>query len=178
METLLRLGECHVATTDMNGFWESVLDGLSPNDHDIPFALAYSVAEDNFSDGSSSLSAESSSRKICLLEGTLGIPEGHSAAPQRLELCSGEGLAPSFRDAIRSGKPIYLCTADGTLPELLLHGFKTRGFGDNCDAVIICPIRPTHGDNITAFLMLGKCEQMLLIVFMNNIELSQNPNHL
>jgi hypothetical protein len=48
-----------------------------------------------------------------------------------------------------------LQTRDGTLPEALLEGFEWRGIGDPCKEAIIIPVRPTNGETIFAFLLLG-----------------------
>jgi hypothetical protein len=84
------------------------------------------------------------------------VPHGHMAAPQQLDLKrSREGFVPSFREAMRTREPALLRTKDGTLPEALLEGIKWRGFGDSCREAIIFPVRPTTGDMVLAFLLIG-----------------------
>jgi PAS domain S-box-containing protein len=56
---------------------------------------------------------------------------------------------------MRTREPTLLHTRDGTLPEPLLEGINWRGFGDPCREAIIFPIRPTNGDAVLAFLVLG-----------------------
>jgi hypothetical protein len=80
------------------------------------------------------------SLKSCHLEGSIGIPAGHIAAPQQLDLKrSREGFVPAFREAMRTREPTLLHTRDGTLPEELLEGVHWRGFGDPCNSAIIFP---------------------------------------
>jgi PAS domain S-box-containing protein len=94
--------------------------------------------------------------KTCHCEGAIGIPEGHPAAPIQVDLKrSLEGFVPAFREAMRTREPTLLHTRDGTLPEELLEGVHWRGFGDPCDTAIIFPLRPTNGDMILAFLLIG-----------------------
>jgi hypothetical protein len=120
-------------------FWKSLMNGLYDNHFDVPFALLYSVGE---SDGehSSMSSGSTISLKSCHLEGSIGIPVGHIAAPQQLDLKrSREGFVPAFREAMRTREPTLLHTRDGSLPEELLDGINWRGFGDPCKSAIIFP---------------------------------------
>lgn len=62
---------------------------------------------------------------------------------------------PAFREAMRTREPTLLHRRDGTLPEELLEGINWRGFGDPCQQAIIFPVRPTNGDMVLAFLVVG-----------------------
>ncbi|KAF1359732.1 hypothetical protein EJ07DRAFT_155677 [Lizonia empirigonia] len=87
---------------------------------------------------------------------TIGIPEGHPASPRKLDLKhSPEGFVPAFREAMRTREPTMLQTRDGTLPEALLEGINWRGYGDPCKEAIIFALRPTNGDLVFAFLLIG-----------------------
>jgi PAS domain S-box-containing protein len=156
-ETLRRLGEEVALARTVKEFWGKVLAGLETNHYDIPFALLYSVAEVDDGDSSShSSNASSISLKSCIFEGGLGVPAGHVAAPSRLDLKrSREGFVPSFREAMRTREPTKLQTADGSLPEWLIEDIEWRGFGEPCREAVIFPVRPTTGDNVLAFLMIG-----------------------
>ncbi len=110
-----------------------MLDGLRGNEFDVPFALLYSVGDGEDGDHSSMSSGSTMSLKSCHLEGCIGVPDGHLAAPQQLDLKrSREGFMPSFREAMRTREPTLLHTRDGTLPEALLSGIDWRGFGEPC----------------------------------------------
>jgi hypothetical protein len=79
--------------------------------------------------------------KCCLLEWTLGVPDGHPAAPRRLDLKrSRGGFVPSFRDAMQTREPTLLSIKDGTLSEPLMDGFEWRGFGEPCREAVVCPV--------------------------------------
>jgi hypothetical protein len=92
----------------------------------------------------------------CVLEGTLGVPDGHRAAVSPLDLkTSDEGFAPYLRDSMKMDRPILLTTEEGSLPSDLIEGLEWRGFGDACRAAVVCPIHPTTGDNILGFLVMG-----------------------
>jgi PAS domain S-box-containing protein len=156
MQTLRYLGECLNATRTVKNFWGRVLDGLQHNHSDVPFALLYSIAEVDEADTASHSSDSTISMKSCLLEGSIGIPKGHAAALPKLDLKrSQEGFVPAFREAMRTREPTTLQTRDGTLPESLLDGIEWRGYGDPCKEAIIFPVRPTNGDNVFAFLLIG-----------------------
>lgn len=137
-------------------FWKSILDGLEDNHFDVPFALLYSVVDGDGDEESSHSSGSAISLKSCMYEGSIAIPEGHPAAPHKLDLKrSLEGFIPSFREAMRTREPTKLQTRDGTLPEALLEGINWRGFQKPCREAIIFPVRPTNGESVLAFLLLG-----------------------
>jgi len=156
MRTINKIGECTAQAKAVKQFWKLVLDGLQDNERDVPFALLYSVGEGDDGDHSSISSGSTISLKTCHLEGSIGVPDGHIAAPPNLDLKrSREGFIPSFREAMRTREPTLLHTRDGTLPEALLDEINWRGFGDPCREAIIFPVRPTNGDAVLAFLVLG-----------------------
>ncbi|KAF2028661.1 putative histidine kinase HHK16p [Setomelanomma holmii] len=156
MQMLRYLGECLNATRTVKDFWKKVLEGLQHNHYDVPFALLYSIADSDDADSASHSSDSTISLKSCLLEGSIGIPKGHAASPQKLDLKrSQEGFVPAFREAMRTREPTTLQTRDGTLPVSLLEGIQWRGYGDPCKEAIIFPVRPTNGENVFAFLLIG-----------------------
>lgn len=156
MEMLRFLGERLNATRSVKGFWKRVLEGLEHNQYDVPFALLYSIGDSDDADTASHSSDSTISSKSCVLEGSIGIPEGHAASPLRLDLKrSQEGFIPAFREAMRTREPTILQARDGTLPESLLEGIEWRGYGDPCKEAIIFPVRPTNGDTVFAFLLIG-----------------------
>ncbi|KAK2609179.1 hypothetical protein QQS21_002261 [Conoideocrella luteorostrata] len=156
MQTVNQLGERTSQAKTVKKFWACVLESLDDNHYDVPFALLYSVGESEDTDDTSMSSGSTVSPRCCHLEGALGVPDGHPASPPQLDLKrSLEGFVPSFRKAMRTREPTVLNTRDGTLPEDLLRDFQWRGFGDPCRQAIIFPVRPTNGDNVLAFLVLG-----------------------
>ncbi|KAK3115682.1 hypothetical protein LTR53_004745 [Teratosphaeriaceae sp. CCFEE 6253] len=158
MLTLREVGERTASARDVKGFWAAVLGSWEFNAHDSPFLMLYSVAEDWDSDASSIHSNSVIGTRQCVLEGALGVPEGHLAAPDTIELKSGmEGFGPVFREVMKTDKPVLLEVGSQDLPESLLQGMEFRGFGDPARAVVICPIHPTTNDggSILGFLVLG-----------------------
>ncbi|KAF9692698.1 hypothetical protein EKO04_009188 [Ascochyta lentis] len=156
MHMLRYLGERLNATRTVKEFWKRCLEGLEHNVHDVPFALLYSIVDNDDADTASHSSDSTISLKSCLLEGAIGIPEGHPASPRKLDLKrSQEGFVPAFREAMRTREPTMLQTRDGTLPESLLEGITWRGYGDPCREAIIFPLRPTNGEMVFAFLLIG-----------------------
>lgn len=156
MKTISQVAENVSLAKSIKQFWGHLIDGLQDNHFDVPFALLYSVGDGEETDSSSVSSGSTMSLKSCHLEGSIGIPDGHVAAPKQLDLKrSREGFIPAFREAMRTREPSLLHTRDGTLPEGLLEGINWRGFGDPCKEAIIFPVRPTNGDNVLAFLLIG-----------------------
>ncbi|EHA53305.1 autoinducer 2 sensor kinase/phosphatase luxQ [Pyricularia oryzae 70-15] len=157
LTTINNLGAHAAHAKTVKQFWKRVLESLAENIFDVPFALLYSVGDSGEDEENTSTSSGSTlSLKSCYLEGTIAVPEGHVAAPKQLDLKrSWEGFVPTFREAMRTREPTLLHTRDGTLPESLLEGITWRGFGDPCREAIIFPVRPTNGDVVMAFLVLG-----------------------
>lgn len=62
---------------------------------------------------------------------------------------------PAFRDSIQTREPTLLTIKDGTLSESLMENFELRGFGEPCREALVCPIRPTTGENVLGFLVVG-----------------------
>lgn len=156
MKTLLRLGQETALAKTVSTFWPKILSSLEENRFDFPFAILYSVADDIDEESMSQCSESSQAFKSCLLEGALGVPEGHRAAPKHLDLKrSRGGFVPSFRDALQTREPTLLSTKDGTLSEALIDGFEWRGFPEPCREALVCPIRPTTGENVIGFLVVG-----------------------
>jgi len=156
MLTLREIGERTASARDVRSFWEQVLAAFELNEYDTPFVLLYSVTDDIDSDASSMLSASYAANMICNLEGTLGVPINHPAAPETFDLKSGtEGFGPVFREVLKTDKPVVLDVGTKDLPDTLLEGLGERGFGDNVQSVVICPIHPTTGETVLGFLVLG-----------------------
>lgn len=156
MLTLREVGERTASARDVKGFWEKVLGSFEYNEYDSPFLLLYSVSDETDSDTSSIHSNSVVAARQCFLEGSLGVPEGHIAAPEQIDLKTGmEGFGPVFREVMKTNKPVLLEVGSRDLPQSLLENVKFRGFGDPCRAVVVCPIHPTTGENTLGFLVLG-----------------------
>ncbi|CAO1605674.1 hypothetical protein XANCAGTX0491_009180 [Xanthoria calcicola] len=154
MLTLREVGEKTAAARDLSSFWQKVLEALAWNSYDAPFVMIYSVADDPESDASSVSSGLGV--KLCTLECTLGVPEGHQAGPTHIDLRTGNHFwGQVFREAMKNSKPLVLQTDNGSLDAELLNGIQWRGFGDECRAAVCCPIHLTSGDSILGFLLMG-----------------------
>ena len=155
MKFLIDLGEALITARDVQSYWTKILEELerwNPT-YDVPLAFVYSVDEDDDNDSSRS---RYDCPRICRLAGSLGVPEGHAIAPPILELRdTDEGLAPSFREALKAQIALEIRTDNGTLPERLLNDLNWRGFGDACQSAVLCPLRPTKEENIMGLLFLG-----------------------
>lgn len=157
MLTLREVGERTATARDVHSFWSSVLAALDYNEYDTPFVLLYSLAEDDGLEGSSVTDSGSSSGiRQCHLEGALGVPKGHVAAPEAMDLrASMDGFAPVFRDAIVKGQTLVLDPNEHDGVARLIEGLEWRGFGDPSKLLVVVPIHPTTGENTLGFLVLG-----------------------
>ena len=156
MLTLREVGEKTTSARDLKSFWQQCLRGLEYNEHDSPFVLLYSITDDADSDASSMHPNSNTGVKLCLLEGSLGIPNGHPAAAPIIDLRNGsEYFARVFRETIKGDRPIFLSVEDGTLDAKFLEGIEWRGFGDPCTAAVCCPVHLTGGESTLGFLVMG-----------------------
>ena len=156
MLTLREVGEKTATARDLKGFWKQCLKGLEINEYDSPFVLLYSIMDEMDSDSSSVHSNSHIGMKQCVLEGSLGVPEGHPAAAPYVDFRNGvDYLAQIFREAIKSDRPLYLSTEDGTLDAKLLEGIEWRAFNDPCRSAVCCPIHLTGGESTLGFLVIG-----------------------
>ena len=156
MLTLRELGERTASAPELKSFWGQVLKALESNEEDTPFVLVYSIPDEIESDGSSIHSSSSPNLKHCVLEGTLGVPEGHSAVPPSFDLKGDMGyFAQIFRGAMNSDGPVLLRFDDGTLDPSVIEGMDWRGFGLPCNAAVVCPVRLATGDSTLGFLVMG-----------------------
>ena len=156
MLTLREVGEKTASARDRKSFWQQCLRGLEYNEHDSPFVLLYSITDDPDSDSSSMHSNSNTAVKQCMLEGSLGIPDGHPAAAPIVDFRNGsEYLARAFREAIKGDRPTLLSVEDGTLDAKFLEGIEWRGFGDPCTAAVCCPVHLTGGESALGFFVMG-----------------------
>lgn len=157
--TLLQLGEEVALAKSVTEFWQKILNTLRKNEYDFPFALLYSLIDDTdveVEEDTGSMSSSSSySTKSCILEGTLGVPAGHTTAPTRIDLYrSRGGFIPVFREAMKTRKPTILDIDDGVLAGLI-EGLEWRGFREPCRQAVVCPIRPTTSETVMGFLVIA-----------------------
>ncbi|PKS05150.1 hypothetical protein jhhlp_008517 [Lomentospora prolificans] len=148
MRTISQVGENVSRAKTIKQFWKYLIEGLLDNHFDVPFALLYSVGDGEENDSSSVSSGSTMSLKSCHFEGSIGIPDGHIAAPRQPDLKrSREGFIPAFREAMRTREPSLLHTR-WHAPRGVARGYQLAG-------AIIFPVRPTNGDNVLAFLLIG-----------------------
>lgn len=156
MGTLSSIGEKTSTAKDLKTFWGQVISGLEANLYDAPFVLLYSVNDEIDSDSQSSIAASSSAPpKICVLEGSVGIPSGHPAAASTIDLREeNDYFARVFRDAANGDRPIVLSVDKGTLDVKLLEGIEMRGHPEPCRTAVCCPVQSTRNETL-GYLVMG-----------------------
>ncbi|KAK6526722.1 hypothetical protein TWF281_009925 [Arthrobotrys megalospora] len=158
MLTLREVGERCGSARDVKSFWRYVLAALEMNPWDAPFAVLYSCKKTDTTDSevSSSYASSLSNTRMYTLEGTIGVPEGHPAAPAMLDIKSNaEGFSVAFREALQIEGNIFLSLESGTLPADLMEGIDVQGFSDDvCTSAVVCPINASS-DTPLGFLVLG-----------------------
>ncbi|KFA53690.1 hypothetical protein S40293_03844 [Stachybotrys chartarum IBT 40293] len=158
MFTLRELGERTAAATTVSGFWPQVQRGLEYNDLDVPFALIYSVKDDNESEVSSLHSGSLAHPPQLALEGAVGCPDESLHAFSHIDLrTSDEGFAPYLRQSMSNGgAPVILSEDAGNLPSNLLEGLNWRGFGEPSRTLVVFPIIPTTtSEAVAGFIVMG-----------------------
>ena len=56
---------------------------------------------------------------------------------------------------MKTREPKVLNLTDGSISESLIEGIEWRGFGEPCREAVVCPVRPTTGENVMGFLVIG-----------------------
>jgi PAS domain-containing protein len=157
LSTIGILNQEITAASTVKESWKRIIRGLEHAHKDIPLALLYSTPQVLGGLESSSLAFGDESLKSAsyALEGYLGVSNGHPIASDEIDLKDGSWLASSFRNAIKSARPILLQESDGTLPVEYLDGIAWRGYNVRPSRMIVCPIQSTHSGSILAFLVLA-----------------------
>ncbi|RAL66506.1 hypothetical protein DID88_006196 [Monilinia fructigena] len=116
------------------------------------FVLLYSVAET--SEASNPLPQTTPSPSVpCSLEGSVGIPEGHSIAPSTFDIAYDQNwLTEPFKEAMDKIETIFVPL--GSEVKQKLGGIKCRGFGEPTH-VVVCPLMDSDTQSVLAFLVLA-----------------------
>lgn len=162
-----------VANVDtMKQLWFEFLEGLEVCKEDVPYAVIYSVEEEDEDDANSlsqdsgfSLSQDSglprnpNVPRRCILEGSVGLPSDHPSILKSFELTESSsdvsGFAKGCYKASEHRKMITLRESDGSLPSDLAVSVPGRGFGDTPQTVVFLPIDSLAGDVPLGFLVLA-----------------------
>lgn len=156
MLTLREIGVQTGTARDLKTFWSRVCKGLVSNELDVPFAIVYSVNEENGSEVSSIKSSHGMHLPKITLEQTIGVPENHPSAVRYLDLSTSEdGFAPFMKNSLTAGAPIALKASDGTLPNHLVEGITWKGYGEPSHTIVVFPVHPTTSESIVGFVVFG-----------------------
>jgi signal transduction histidine kinase len=173
MSTLMLLGRCTSTAKNTQDLFKQAVRAMEPNQYDVPFAAVYVAASpDTDMQRSQSLSGQldpafddsiASSDKSSIfaerqwtLEGMLGLPTNCPSLPSRIDSeTTAAAITSLFNQVIATGKITLLKTEDGTFPEGLRGIAKSRAWGDECTAAVLCPVGPTNRENVLGFMLIG-----------------------
>ncbi|KAK0277492.1 hypothetical protein LTR91_021262 [Friedmanniomyces endolithicus] len=148
------VGQAIGSATSLKQLWPAFLIGLEPAVVDAPYAVIYSIQDDD------SATHANTFEKNCILEGTVGIDADDGALPERfglgmqLEACSG--IIKACLRVWQSLEPIALHSADGSLPISLRRASLGRGFDDELRMAIVTPIMSAVADQeMLGILVIG-----------------------
>lgn len=157
--------------------WARIILGIEEADKDIPLALLYSVADSTTASASRASSQESRSTSssaskpstplrasrdalsaLCILEGSLGMPEGHALAPQTIDLetermtCVVDAVQRALKEMTTVVVPIK-----GEEDRDALSSIEWRGYGVQPTQMVACPIIPmgSGSDSVLGFLVMA-----------------------
>ncbi|ESZ92001.1 putative histidine kinase M2QJp [Sclerotinia borealis F-4128] len=159
------LGERLSKAKTIRDLWDHLIQGLELAEKDAPFCLLYSASESSkVSNPLSSTTAAATTTTTtttttsapsvpCVLEGSVGIPEGHYIAPPSFDVTYDQNwLARPFERAMTEMKTI-LVPLDLEVKQNL-GGIKCRGFGEPSH-VAVCPLMDSETQSVLAFLVLA-----------------------
>ena len=185
MSTLMLVGRCTSAATSTQDVFKQALRGFEPNHYDVPFAAVYAAATPDtneqhsqsqseqrdavsetsraslvrsMSETSKASSDKSSSfaTRQWTLEGMLGLPPNCPGLPSKIDSeMNAAAITSLFSKIISTGKITLLKVEDGTFPKGLQGVAKSRAFGDDCTAAVLCPVGPTNRENVLGFVLIG-----------------------
>ncbi|CAD6451940.1 48cf3835-9e67-4d5c-b2c0-1677af16f44f [Sclerotinia trifoliorum] len=152
MAVIRALGERLSNAKTIGDLWNHLIQGIEFAEKDAPFCFLYSVSES--SEASNILpSAVPSPSMHCVLEGSVGIPEGHPIAPSSFDAAYDQNcLTKPFNQARNEMKTI-LVPVDSVI-KAKFSGIKFRGFGEPTH-IVVCPIMDSEKQSVLAFLVIG-----------------------
>ncbi|GAB7357491.1 hypothetical protein MBLNU459_g0026t2 [Dothideomycetes sp. NU459] len=139
------------AARDMQSLWTNTGKFLDSHPHHFPFALLFSL--------SSRPPSSSSANHASLEMGEGSAFHLQTSVGDSLD-CAGEAIeaCPSVQQALILKKPVLVTSEDEHFPKAWVNAPGKRGYGDPCDAAVICPILLSVAGNakqVVGILVLG-----------------------
>jgi PAS domain S-box-containing protein len=158
MSLLLAISTCSSVARDIADFWRLLLEALDTSEA-LPFVMIYTAQDQLRTDASkisNSAPANSVHGRSFVLEGQLGIPEGHITHVTKLCLSpDAKGYGSAMYKASERGEPTFLTLEDSTLPAEFVQGIDLRTVRTPPNTVVLWPIRPTGLGDTVAFVVMG-----------------------
>lgn len=153
VSTIRSIDEQMNLAIDLNDLWTRIAVGIQPNQRDIPVVLLYSC--DILLDPTSLEHSPPQDRKICRLEGSLGIEPENPAVPKLIDIHKqNSGMSDAIREAMSTGRPKPFRLEDGFLAPEIFEAAKFRGWEIPCRKAVICPIKSALTKRILGVIIL------------------------
>ncbi|QIW98421.1 hypothetical protein AMS68_003939 [Peltaster fructicola] len=163
LQTMLLLGQKTALASNVQDFWDAVIQGCATNTSDLPFAVLYSLVGAGTTSanptksytGPTGLYRRNEIRQwSCAAK--IGLPEDFDGLPQNMDCTrAGELFSAEFRHAMFTDKPLVLRKSDGTFPTILDGVARSPAHGDPCDTIVLFSIAPTGKEDTFGFMVLG-----------------------
>ncbi|KAF7859765.1 hypothetical protein EAF04_008844 [Stromatinia cepivora] len=152
MSIIRALGERLSNAKTIGDLWDHLIQGIELAEKDAPLCLLYSVSES--SEASNLLPSTVPSPSMhCVLEGSVGIPEGHPITPSSFDVAYDQNsLTKSFNQA-KNEMTTILVPVDSEIKQKF-SGIKFRGFGESTH-IVVCPIMDSGKQSVLAFLVIA-----------------------
>lgn len=133
--------------------WDHLVQGLELAEKDAPLCLLYSVSEKSEASNPLPSTVAPSPSVPCVLEGSVGIPQGHPIAPSSFDTAYDQNwLIKPFNQATDEMKAV-LVPVDSEVKQTL-GGIECRGYGEPTH-VVVCPLMDSESQSILAFLVIA-----------------------
>ncbi|CAI4218318.1 unnamed protein product [Parascedosporium putredinis] len=138
-EMLCSLNDTLLSAQDVKSYWQKLIEGLEQHSSafDVPLAILYSCSTPS---GPDALVVEPNTSPRLLAS---------------VDLRPSTELARGFQKAFVTRQKLLLQTSDSTLSPDLFSTLPLRSSIGECQAVVICPIRPDNRTEPRALLLLG-----------------------
>ncbi|THX48521.1 hypothetical protein D6D06_09049 [Aureobasidium pullulans] len=153
-ESLASLKRCCSGVHDLPGLLQSIVQGLSTSEIDVPFLIVYEVDGQPVKDFLSDSPRRDESDVTLRLVGKVG--DFDCSVPEVLDLAFKEDmLSRHMRNAINSREATRIRTRDDDMVADWCRASRKRGYGETCKEMIIFPTSCLSYHSVRGLIILG-----------------------